>query len=126
MSIQPLSQAKSAAPLGSESADPVWLGRRGRLNAKDRPLIFNKDGWSRKAVTPKLLAAGEGPGSGAPGPARLIINLAPARGRGHAAQVHEKPSNRGETNLTLADCVAAAYVLASVAFYPATVWFFLS
>jgi hypothetical protein len=124
MSMQPLSQAKSAAPLGSESANPVWLGRRGRLKA--RPLIFNEDGWSRKAVTPKLLAAGEGNGSGPPGPARLIINLAPARGRGHAAQVHEKPSNRGETNLTLADCVAAAYVLASVAFYPAIVWFFVS
>jgi hypothetical protein len=125
MSMQPLSQAKSAARSGPESANLVWLGGRGRRNA-NRPVIFKEEGSSRKAVTPKLLTTGERPGSGPPGPACVTINFAPAPGSGHGAQVHENLSNRSETNLTLADCVTAAYVMASVVFYPTIVWFLLS
>ena len=103
MSMQPLSQTKSPARLDSESTNLMWLGWGGRRNAKDRPVIFKKDASSRKVMT-----ADEGPGSDP------------------APHVHERLSKQIEFNLTLADCVAFAYVAASVAFYPATVWFLLS
>ena len=54
------------------------------------------------------------------------IGRAPARGTAHAAQVREKLSSEIETNLSLTDCVAMLYVIASVAFYPAMAWLLLS
>ena len=126
MSTQPLSQTKSAARLGLGSTNLVWLGRRGRRNAKGRPVIFREEGWSRKAVTPKLMTASEAPISDPLGLASVTINFAPARGTAHAAQVRKKLSSEIETNLSLTDCVAMLYVIASVAFYPAMAWLLLS
>jgi hypothetical protein len=57
----------------------------------------------------------------------VIIDFVPACNRGHVAQVHEELPKGHETNLTLCEWVMfLAYVMTSVAFYPALTWFFLS
>ena len=53
-----------------------------------------------------------------------IIDFAPVRNRGHRTQA--KLSGETESNPTLTDWLVVAYLMASVAFYPTLVWFFLS
>jgi hypothetical protein len=56
----------------------------------------------------------------------MIINFAHARESAHAAQAHKKLSNGTDADFTLTDCLMAAYISASVMFYPALVWFFFN
>jgi hypothetical protein len=72
---------------------------------------------ARKAAMPKLPTAGLAPTC-------EIIDFASARNRGHRTQA--KLSDETETNPTLTDWLMVAYLMASMAFYPALVWFFLS
>jgi hypothetical protein len=55
-----------------------------------------------------------------------IIDFAHAHNGAQATQVYEELSYESKTSLTLTDCVVIAYVLASVAFYSALVWFLTS
>lgn len=120
MNTPPLAETKSAARVGSRAASVVSLGNRRERHERDRSVTFKVKGRPTKAVIPKLPTAGEGYG-----PTGVIIDFALARERGHVAQAHKKPRREFDTNFTLTDCLMAAYVMASVAFYPSLVWFLL-
>jgi len=126
MSMHPLSETRFAARSDSKSGNLIWLGKRGQRNAKERPAGFKGEGCSRKAVIPKFLTAGEVRGDVPLGPPCVIINFALAGRSGRATQARDKLLNEIGSNLTLTDCVVVAYLMASVAFYPAVVWLLLS
>jgi hypothetical protein len=80
---------------------------------------------SSGAVIPPSSAAAEGSTSRSYRPKRVIIDF-PHTGRGgHTTKWHKYQSIGRETDLTLADYAAMAYVVMAVAFYPALAFLFL-
>jgi hypothetical protein len=105
------------------SANVVPFNKRGRLLAKFEPITSAR---SSKTVMPPPSAATEGGRSSWCGPKGAVIDFARAyRGR-QAAKGPEYRSNENETGLTLTDYAAIAYVVMTVAFYPALAWLFSS
>jgi hypothetical protein len=97
----------------------VPFNRRGRLLARFEPATSTR---SPKTVILPPSVATEGSTSGWYGPKGIIIYFAHTdRGR-QAAKGHKCQSNADETGLTITDYVAIAYVVMSVAFFPALAW----
>jgi hypothetical protein len=67
-------------------------------------------------------AATEGSTSGWYGPKGVIIDFAHVDRGGYAAKGHKYRSNEDETGCTVTDYAAIAYVVMTVAFYPALAW----
>jgi len=105
--------AVQAAP---SSANVVSFNRHGRPRAKFEPITRTR---SSKSVRPTSSAAAKGGTSGSYEPNGVIIDLAHANRGGHAAKGHRFRTNENETDLTVADYATIAYVVMSVAFYPA-------
>ena len=118
--VEKPSPAVQAAP---SLANVVPFNKRGRLLAKLEPITSTR---SSKTVMPPPSAATEGSTSGWYGPKGVIIDFAHADRGGHAAKGHEYRSNEDETRLTATDYAAIAYVVMTVAFYPALAWLFSS
>jgi hypothetical protein len=116
---KPIPAAQAAPSL----ANIVPFNKRGRLLAKFEPINSTR---SSKTVMPPPSTATEGSTSIWCGPKGVIIDFAHADRAGHAANGHEYRSNENETGLTLADYAAIAYVVLTVAFYPALAWLFSS
>jgi hypothetical protein len=112
-----------AAQAAPSSANVVSFNKRGRPRAKFEPITPTR---SSKVVMPKSSAAAEGSASGSYGPKGVVIDFAHANRGAHAAKGHNFCTNENETDLTVADCAAMAYVVISVAFYPALAFLFLS
>jgi hypothetical protein len=100
-------------------ATVVPFNKRDRLPANVEPVTSTR---SSKTVMPPTSAATEGSRSGWCGPKGVVIDFAHAyRGR-HAAKWPKYRSSENETGLTLTDYAAIAYVVMTVAFYPALAW----
>jgi hypothetical protein len=112
-----------AAQAAPNSANVVPFKSRGRLRAKFEPITFTR---SSKKVMPPPSAATEGSTSGSYGTRGIIIDFAHANPGGHTAMEHKFHTNENETGLTVADYAAIAYVVMSVAFYPALAFLFSS
>jgi hypothetical protein len=104
-------------------ANVVPFNKRGRLLAKVEPLTSAS---ASKTVMPPPSAATEGSTIGWYGPKGVIIDLAQAYRGGHAARGRRYRSDENETRLTVTDCAAIAYLVMTVAFYPALAWLFSS
>jgi hypothetical protein len=102
-------------------ANVVPFNKRGRLLAKAEPITSTR---SSKTVMPPPSAATEGTTSGWYGPKGVIIDFPHAHRGGHAAKGHNYRSDENETGLTLTDYAAIAYIVMTVAFYPALAWLF--
>ena len=100
---------------GTNSAKLLPLGNLARRHANEVR--------ATKAAVPNFPIAAGGGGE-RPVLTCEIIDFASARNRGHRTQV--KLSGETESNPTLTDWLVMAYLMASVAFYPTLVWFFLS
>jgi hypothetical protein len=112
-----------AAQAAPSSANVVSFNRHGRPRAKFEPITSSR---SSKVVMPPSSAAVEGGTSGSYGPKGVIIDFAHASRGGHAAKGHKFRAKKTETDLTVADYAAIAYVVMSVAFYPALAFLFSS
>ena len=112
-----------AAQGAPSSANVVPFNNRGRPFAKFGPITSTR---SSKTAMPPPSTATEGSISGWYGPKGVIIDFAHADRGGHATKVHKYWSNENETCLTVTDYAAIAYVVMTVAFYPALAWLFSS
>jgi hypothetical protein len=112
---KPIPAAQAAPGL----ANVVPFNKSGRLLAKFEPITSAR---SSKTGMPPPPAATEGTTSGWYGSKGVIIDFAHADRSGHAAKEHKYRSNENETALTVADYAAIAYVVMTVAFYPALAW----
>jgi hypothetical protein len=77
-------------------------------------------------VMPPSSAATKENTSGSYRPKCVIIGFAHADRGDHAADGHKYRSNEIETGLTVTDYAAIAYIVMSVAFYPALAYLFSS
>jgi hypothetical protein len=100
-----------AAQAAPSLANVVPFNRRGRPFAKFEPIPSTRSSRST---------------SGWNGPKGVIIDFAHADPGTHAAKGHSCRSNENEAGLTAADYAAIAYIVMSVAFYPALAWLFSS
>jgi hypothetical protein len=98
------------------SANVVPFNKYGRRLAKFEPIASAR---SSKTLMPPPSGATEGGRSGWCGQKGAVIDFAHAHRGRHAAKGPEYRSNQNETGLTLTDCAAIAYVVMTVAFYPA-------
>jgi hypothetical protein len=105
------------------SANVVPFKKRGRLLAKFDSLTPTR---SSKTVMPPPSAATEGSTSGWHGPKGVVIYFARTDRGGHAAKGHKYRLDENETDLTATDYAAIAYIVMTVAFYPALAWLLLS
>ena len=119
MAEKPVAAAQAAPCM----VNVVPFNKRGRLLAKLDSITSTR---SSKTVMPPPSEATEGSTSGSCGPKGVIIDFAHADRSGQAAKRHKYPSNENETGLTVTDYAAIAYVVMSVAFFPALAWLFLS
>jgi hypothetical protein len=108
-----------AAQAAPSLANVVPFNKRGRLVAKFEPITSTR---SSKTVMLPPSAATEGSTSGWYGPKGVIIDFAHVDRGGHAAKEHKYRSNEDETGCTVTDYAAIAYVVMTVAFYPALAW----
>ena len=111
-----------AAQAAPSSANVVPFNNRGRRLAKFEPIA---SGCSSKVMPPPSATAEEGT-SGPCGPRGVIIDFPHADRDCHAAKGHKDWSNENEIGLTAADYAAIAYIVMSVAFYPALAFLFSS
>jgi len=102
---------------GTNSAKLLPLGNLARRHANEVR--------ATKAAVPNFPIAAGGGGE-RPVLTCEIIDFASARNRGHRGQAEAELSEETESNPTLTDWLVVAYLMASVAFYPALVWFLLS
>ena len=107
-----------AAQVAPSSANVVAFNNRARPLAKFEPITSTR---SSKKVPPSSVAT-EGSTSGSFGPKGAVIDFAHADRGG--AKGHKCPSSASETGLSGADCVAIAYIVMSIAFYPALAFLF--
>jgi hypothetical protein len=110
-----------AAQAAPSSANVVAFNNRGRRRVKLEPTTST---WSSRKERPPPSAATEGSTSGPCGPKGVIIDFPHADRGCHAAKGHKYSSNENETGLTAADYAAIAYIVMSVAFYPALAFLF--
>jgi hypothetical protein len=115
---KPIPAAQAAPSL----ANVVPFNKRSRLLAKFEPTSAR----SSKTMMPLPSAVTEGSTSGWNGPKGVIIDFAHADRGNHAAKEHKCRSNENEAGLTAADYAAIAYIVMTVAFYPALAWLFSS
>jgi hypothetical protein len=122
MNIHPGGTGHETNPATRSSSSSILpLRNSGCRPAKVGSGISKGETCSTNAVIPELPTATEERGGGL-APLGVIIDFATARSRG-VAQAQEKLSNEIDT---LTDWMMLAYVVASVAFYPALIWFFVS
>src|SRR5271169_1359014 len=100
-----------AAPAAPSSANVVSFNKRGRPRAKFGPTTSIR---SSKVVMPPSSATVEGSPCGSYEPKGVIIDFAHANRSGHVAKEHRFRTNENETDLTVADYAAMAYVVMSV------------
>ncbi len=122
MSILPLTLTAERSipglPAARSSASIVPLSR-GLRPAKPRPVNIGSEQRSAAAA----IEAGT---RGWPDPGGVIIDLACAARDRHSTQQNEDSSIEKRAGLRPADLAVMAYVLVSVAFYPAMMWLFAS
>jgi hypothetical protein len=114
---KPIPAVQQAAP---SAANIVQFNKRGRPRATFEPTTFTR---SSKVTMPRSSAASEGRTNSSYGPKGVIVDF--AHSDGHTTKGHKYRSNESETSLTFADYAAMAYVVMSVAFYPALAFLFL-
>jgi hypothetical protein len=116
----------SSRPLTFAAGRPIPAAQAAPSSAN--VVSFNKHGRPRAKFGPKLPSsiAVQGSTCGSYEPKSVIINFAHANRSDHAAKGHRFRANENETDLTVADYAAMAYVVMSVAFYPALAFLFLA
>ena len=100
-------------------ANVVPFDKRGRLRARIEPVTSTRS-WKTGMSPPSATTEG----STRDRPKGAIIDFAHAYRGGHAAKGHKYRSDENETGLTATDYAAIAYVVMTVAFYPALAWLF--